>query len=804
MRSTGALALVCADDQKTISKRSPNDQQINQTAALAVETSGNNSPTVLPVSAPVGPQLISAARRWPSVRVASAFLDAALAAQRAGTLELWVRRHSRVQAWLKRELLSPIEGAQGSWADDTPVSAKCELLLRWALQALRPDGAAGLAQIPRAAWLEHTSWRPLLAVMCHHGFAPVPEFSDRYRRRPQEPAVDNLCGLWGIGPSSFYRYVDKGKRMLADVLLAKPLGGEQRLALREAAHAARWAAMCLDGAQPDGMATEGWHAEKARHCLVHRDPASALWHCLQAGDAEKFAEVVERFGAELAAGSDVDALLMQWQRRATSTAQEVGLLLATGHLWRHRKQDQRERECYEQGLRIASAIGDELLQGMAYSALGKYYEVRDADRSLGCYWDSIKRLDGTQRAGRPARRVEEQAKTLIRLAWLLLHKSDPQARTLLNRANALQGGHGLPDAVNGLLDKAWAEYWRRAGNIKLTLQHLQKALNTFERLDDLAQVFSTCNNLGYAYREAGEPEQAFRYFRKLIELADRNPIDPYDLAGVYNNLGANHFTLGQFDEAIAAYQSGLALAEASKLTSHVGRISYNLAEVHYKRFQLHGNPADESAGDLYVRKAHGIWEIEKNAAAHEATRSLKREILGPYDGQQDDRLVPEEFAAHFTELGEVQRHRATLAMPATPKVHAGARLAIARAYLAIAAQEREAALALIQNNGLGAAFEQELASLRDTFNRALAREERLAGQWREQAADLLVDGQRNAALAVLTQTGAINKSGYAQACGVSLATASKHLGLLAERGLLAQTGKGPATRYVLPGDEPPA
>jgi Fic family protein len=48
------------------------------------------------------------------------------------------------------------------------------------------------------------------------------------------------------------------------------------------------------------------------------------------------------------------------------------------------------------------------------------------------------------------------------------------------------------------------------------------------------------------------------------------------------------------------------------------------------------------------------------------------------------------------------------------------------------------------------------------------------------------------------QEGSVNKSGYARLCGVGLATASKQLGQLAERGLLVQTGKGPRTRYQLP------
>ena len=45
--------------------------------------------------------------------------------------------------------------------------------------------------------------------------------------------------------------------------------------------------------------------------------------------------------------------------------------------------------------------------------------------------------------------------------------------------------------------------------------------------------------------------------------------------------------------------------------------------------------------------------------------------------------------------------------------------------------------------------------------------------------------------------GYISKSGYASVAQVSPATASKHLGLLAERGLLLQIGNGPSTRYVL-------
>ena len=64
--------------------------------------------------------------------------------------------------------------------------------------------------------------------------------------------------------------------------------------------------------------------------------------------------------------------------------------------------------------------------------------------------------------------------------------------------------------------------------------------------------------------------------------------------------------------------------------------------------------------------------------------------------------------------------------------------------------------------------------------------------------DLLNAQRCNAVLAQLLEAGSLNKSGYAQLCALSPATASKHLVTLAERGLLVQSGKGPATRYTLP------
>jgi hypothetical protein len=237
----------------------------------------------------------------------------------------------------------------------------------------------------------------------------------------------------------------------------------------------------------------------------------------------------------------------------------------------------------------------------------------------------------------------------------------------------------------------------------------------------------------------------------------------------------------------------------------VGRAHYNLAEAYYKRFQALDRPEDERLGDAHSAAALATWP-EGDAAAADATRSLKAEILGPRDGQFYDRLLPGEFAAHFDAMAEVQRHRAALALPLAPEDRIAAHLAIALAYADVAAKERGAALALIEKHGIEqnrphgqqAAHAAALERLRDVLQQDTDGQARQGQAWCHAAAALLPQAQGQTLLQHLLQQRAINKSGYAQLCSVGLATASKQLGQLAAGGLLVQTGKGPSTRYMLP------
>lgn len=736
-------------------------------------------------------------QRQPSQAVAEAVVEALLTAHKAGALEEWLRRHRRIARWLARHWLRPLQGTAGDLLDAAHPAAAVALLLRWAVGQQRPD-RAGLAEtIPRDAWLERTSWRPLLALACQFGFIAVPAFRDRYRGHADEAAASQLCGLWSVGASTYYRYLDKGKRALALCLRGVPASAEQRLSLRDTALDLARDRSAL--AAPEEL--RAWHARHAAAAQVAGDSIAALWHLTRAGDTAGVIRALQRHSVELANEAETDVIVDSLAATAIGVRERFELEIARAALARMRGDDTLEQGHYERALRLAAEADDALLLGIVYGALGKFHEPRDLDRAFAYYQDSaecLRRSGVGDDSGVAAEVIEEYVATLVRLAWLYALRNDPRARALLERAQAVSGRHTLAPATLAMLEQTWGECLRRAGDLPRALEHKHRALLLYERIDDRQAILKTCGNLSLIYGEAKDFTRAREYARRVLALAETMTVEPEILASTHMNLGVAWFWHADNARAREEYQQALDIAMRHRLHRVAGLAHYNLAEVAYLQFKQSGDALDEQRGDAHAAAAIAIWPHESDPTHGEATRRLKRDILGPAEDRARDRLLPAEAAAHYAEVVEVQHQRELLALPGAPAGHVRAHLAIARAYLAIAMKEREAALALIERHGLGDDFSAELEALRSTFDRELTREQKLASAWREATTDLLNPQRCQAVLAQLLQTGSLNKSGYAQLCALSPATASKHLVTLAERGLLVQTGKGPATRYTLP------
>ncbi len=743
----------------------------------------DTSPTPLPEAGP------------PQLALVEALLDAALQARRAGRFADLVAERPRLVRWLLRRHGRVVRAAAGDALQGDALHEVADIVLRWLVVRLRPDAAAHLEHIGEEAWLHLTAWRPLLAVASTCGLLPIPDFPRAYRRRAHEAPLDNLCGLWSVGSSTVYRVLERGRRQMAQALLETRPDVPRELALRE--HVMH----VLESTHPfgDEASRRIWHARQASRLRDRGDATTVLWHLWQAGDVAGFIHALRRLAGALAADPVADALMARVQALPQLPARaRVDLWLARGALERSRGSAAGERAAYERARDLAQEAHDPLLLGLVHGALGRYYDSRDTDHALACYQDSAEFLREQVMDASDAEALGYAVTTYARLAWFYLRRNDPRSKAVLDHAEAVRQQHAVPDDAVGFLEVAWGEYCHRAGDRTRSLEHRYRALNIFERLGDERSVLASHVSIAHDLAGRGEHRRAIAVLERALAAIRRGGGTPEIAASTHINMSLSLMEIGDLDGAIQQGEAALETGRRSGLQHHMFLARVNLAEAHFKRYLGKGDPADEAWGDVYVRDGLAVEVAEVAPTLRDLLRGIKQQVMGAREQPAPDRLMPQEDAAHFDEMVDVHQHRAVLALPGEPRAHAQAHLAIAKAYTAIATKEREAALALIDKHGLREHFVGELDALRQTFERELTREQQLAAAWKQAAADLVDDARRAALIAHLLKDGAVNKSAYGDLCGVAPATASKHLGLLMERGLLVQRGKGPATRYELP------
>lgn len=731
-----------------------------------------------------------------AVLVGELVLDQLLGAWRQQALPQLLARRPRVTRWCVRRFVAPVLWATGdAFGDDESPLPALLFLLRWAMGQLRPDGAAFTAPIERTAWLDAPAWRPFLALACHYEMLPMASFRDRYHERADEPAASRLCGLWDIAPSSFYRHLEKGRRQLADLLLDQPMPSERLIALARAAQAAACERLGLH----DEPARAAWHARLADTAALRGQARTALWHRLQVADVAGAAQLLQRFGPQLADDALTDRLLQLLPAGALEGRDFIRLLLARAGLARLRGVGDQEWRLCEQALRLASADEDRLMTGIACSALGKFHESRDADRAFACFQQSAEFLE--RACATPDEAAEARPHyqaTLVQLAWLYTLRNDPRARPVLERAAELRDPQADPDDGLATLEQAWGEYWRRSGDFPRALEAMHRALQIYARTGNQAKVLRCHGNLALLYGHLGQVERSMAYSRRVIELAEVEPVDPETVASTHINLGLALVWQKNIDEGIEHYLRALEHARGARLRVVAERAHYNLAEAYYLRFLQDGRRADEHLGDLHTTAALAALPPDADPATADGTRRLKKEVLGQREAGVYDRLQPAETAAHYEEMNEVRQLRERLAVPQSAPTRIDAHLSIAAAYVAVAVKEREAALGLIEAHGLQAEFDGRVQQLRLDFDRGLTRARRLRDDWSRQCAGIVAPERIPAVLQHLLESGPLSKSSFAALCDVSPGTASKHLAALAGRGLLQQIGRGPMTRYALP------
>jgi tetratricopeptide (TPR) repeat protein len=622
-------------------------------------------------------------------------LDGALAAYRAGTLDRFCRQRARAARWCLRHYAAPL-----AWFDTTAAAESADVpalgwlteqALRWALLQLRPDGAPPTAPIPHHAWMGATPWRPLLAVACHHTLLLVPDLAQRYRPRLGEPAFEHLCGLWDIAPSSFYRYVERGRQLLA-MELTLPLTAERALSLAAFACESSYQRLLLN----DVPARREWHERSARELSSQgRAEASvaALWHTVRAGELSPVLSHLELHSLDLAASVFTDAVLAAFNIGDTELTPRLQLALARASLAQVRGNLQNEQAQLALALRHAVSMGDSVWLGTVYAARGRFHEARNPDRAMADYREAVSSFEQAEASADQSevRVARGLFGSLVSLAELYLLRNDPRAAAILERADKLNAECDMPIDLQSKLLLTRGEYWQRQGELDKAIEVTHHALQLCERTGHQRRIVSAWGRLAMQYGYAKNIEHALHYASQVASVSKLTPLAPETVAAIELNLGIAFFWKDRLDEAIDRYKRAAQVAQSAGLHTILGKAQYNLAEAHFTRFQRDGRVEDELQGDAYARLAQAVWEADKDAALSEATRNLKRTVLGEREHLVYNRLLPGELAAHFDEMKliEQQRHRLESSSAASDRVDA--HLSISQAYLRIAVAERETA-----------------------------------------------------------------------------------------------------------------
>ncbi len=714
-------------------------------------------------------------------------LELALAAHRNGDLAALCQQRPRIVRWLLRKYAQPllwhVHATEGAALNDVVA-----LWLRWALRESAPDLRSTEA-LHRSAWLGAPIWRPYVALASHYGFFAVPDFRERYCARRDEPPFERICGLWGIAPSSFYRYLDRGKRKLAAQLFV-PLNRE------------RFSSLC-DFIRITSVAAPGVEGLPATHFDGHelhrtqqRDHLSTFWRLLRSEQTRGAIEYAGEHFTSFCEYELIDPLLDQVANGAQEVHERIGLSLLRARIAQSQNRPEAQAQELRRALELASSVNDLLALARVYAATARSAELRDVDRAMADYRASIDHYDRILlSAPDDAERLDsERVAASIRLAWLYIQRNDPTATHLVAHCEARANDANTDIETLASLAQARAELSRRVGDRQTAISANLRALQFYERTANTSQALRVCGTLVLLYGELKELPLAREYADRVFRN-ERLGVEAHTVAATYLNLGVAYFWSDEFDAAIDAYQCALDIASKNRLHPLTGRAHYNMAETFYRRLRITNDAVDERFGDTHVEFAVSIWERSGDKAACEATRNLKSTVLGLREHLVYDRLLPAELAAHFDELTRIQAQRLAMQRANCDEARALALLSVAKEYLDIAVKERERALALLRDRSISAAVDERLRALSEAFHRSLSLEESLIERWRNESKGVVPEDKLDRLAKHLARSDTIKKSTYATLCAVSPATASKHLALLAQSGLLVKANRGRATLF---------
>ncbi len=139
------------------------------------------------------------------------------------------------------------------------------------------------------------------------------------------------------------------------------------------------------------------------------------------------------------------------------------------------------------------------------------------------------------------------------------------------------------------------------GEYEKSINHLDIALEEFDKINDLHGKSSSLNTLGTVYFKKGDFDKALERYEQSLELREKIG-DKRDISSCLNNIGTIYSRKGEFEKAIEYYRKSLELWEEIGYQQGVAIVLINMGDYYYERNEL----------DSALKKLKKSLDISKN------------------------------------------------------------------------------------------------------------------------------------------------------------------------------------------------
>ena len=666
-----------------------------------------------------------------------------------------------------------------------------ELAIHFVSTKIRPDRKYGNTAIPSSVWIENTNWRRFLAFYSYAGLIKIPDLQGRYYRTAGDGIVDNLCGIWSIGPSTVYRYIERAKEELVVCM---------HLIQSDSNEITNFMNFLIANIDSLGITKESISRTSILEKLNNYRIREACWYSKTIEDYELIHHISSKFNLEIAASGISNWLFHSNNTLNINPTSFIFLKLSESLINQALGNAESENSCLFEALKTAHAVNSKLLTAVIQSAISQLLLTRNPSESEARGKIAIQMLSQLQPDQLTSFEFIDVNSELtlirLRLAWIRIRQGDQAGKLLYQEATEHAKSKKISHIAQATLHIVKAEILRREGLISAALDEEQFGLLELEEAGHTYALLQSYNNLGLLSAQSGNPDLGISYCLKVIKKINSLGVEAPIKESTLSNLSIAYMLKGDFTEAITHLTDALALSDSFGRHTYTLAIHYNLAECHYNLYRLNNEIIHIKQGDAHKRSAERLASQLKMPAALEATQELRKSILGDISIVDKFIIADDHGDAHQNE--SINKLRESLALTNSAVDIADIQISLATAYVKLAVSSRDAAIDALSGQEVNSSLQQRLRNLEDIWKRSEDQELELSVSFRRYLRNALAEHQAKSVAAILVSQGWLNKSSYGEAAEVSPATASKHLGLLADKGLLEQQGRGPATRYVLP------